>query len=639
MLKQIVAGTTIAAVGIGAGFAGGAVYKDKTIDVTQTNEYKHVVEDNQELNTKLDATQITLSGLAKQRDSLEETKVQLETRLETAQLNLNNKTIELEAKQSELKLADEQITALNLQITTLETNAQADANQITFLQEQVANLTTSKQSLETDISNLQKNIEEYAQQVSALQTSISNKDNELNELNEKTKNLLNFINKNNFVTINTSGEFSVIQLGNKIFYTTGSSGSSMNVYVYDLTTNALKSLIEDIKNIARVTYVTPQLKSKTERLSSGIVYNEFNNCTYLSIQTEDGNWRIARYNHKTDDIFYYSNVFNEHCSILCDDESIYVENGGGLKKKLYVIDEDQLNYKLNTDGYMVITKIGEQRIYRTDNGSTVSYYIKKEGNFIKIVSGVSPRMMYLLDEENLFYSTKTGIYSFNIKTGDFETWHTFDTARSSDPSVFLKINNDKFLLIYINKDYAYTFEKSTKTITPITIPSGFIDLLSNPHSQIGYFSNNLDLSMDIIYNDGKIIEFAPSFESTPTIFSFDVENNELTAKKYFNNNSKMGYKIIRYDDKYIFFTKPVDEACICISIYDQSGTSTYGERKYINNISDGNALKLLYIMTDVKISNGNILISFSDNAACSEKLIYKFDPVSKDFSIAQYRLN
>ena len=103
MLKQILAGVAIGAVGIGAGFAGGAVYKDKTIDVTQRDEYKQVVNDNNDLNTKLDATKLALANLTTQRDSLEATKKQLETQLAAAQKQLSDKTAELETKQSELE--------------------------------------------------------------------------------------------------------------------------------------------------------------------------------------------------------------------------------------------------------------------------------------------------------------------------------------------------------------------------------------------------------------------------------------------------------------------------------------------------------------------------------------------------------
>mgnify|MGYP002521293800 FL=1 len=189
MLKQILAGVAIGAVGIGAGFAGGAVYKDKTIDVTQRDEYKQVVNDNNDLNTKLDATKLALANLTTQRGSLEATKKQLETQLAAAQKQLSDKTAELETKQSELETADEQIRVLNARIATLETDAEANAAQITALQGQVTTLIDTKTSLEADIADLQNEVSGCTLQINNLQDSISSKDSELQALNDKINKL------------------------------------------------------------------------------------------------------------------------------------------------------------------------------------------------------------------------------------------------------------------------------------------------------------------------------------------------------------------------------------------------------------------------------------------------------------------
>ncbi len=185
MLKQILAGITIGAVGIGAGFAGGAVYKDKTIDVTQKDEYKQMQNQNASLSEKLDATKTKLAT------SLSE-KQELETQVADYQQELANLKVKLTNCENNISVLQESKTVIETEIEELTTNGTTNATAIenanAKLQEIENKLNTEimeRKLTTSQISSIQVQISEVKTKIKTIETTIATLQSNINDINAK----------------------------------------------------------------------------------------------------------------------------------------------------------------------------------------------------------------------------------------------------------------------------------------------------------------------------------------------------------------------------------------------------------------------------------------------------------------------
>ncbi len=481
MLKQILAGITIGAIGIGAGFAGGAVYKDKTIDVTQKDEYKQVVNDKNDLNTKLDATKLALANLTTQRDSLEATKKQLEGQLATAQKQLNDKTAELESKHAELESADERIKVLNAQIATLETDAEANAEQITALQGQVTSLTNAKTSLESDISNLQTDIEECNLQINNLQSSISDKNSELTELNAKINKLYSTKTKFTGFSFDAEKRFNLYDIdgwdfnyftcpNNKILMTISSSqcesinDETKGLWEYDPFFDTLEKIDENIIKIIPI-----DKHSFFVQCENIVKICYFNEASQIS---EYGQLSATR-------TWFQDIAFQDESNLILN---VRINNDGNTYD--YVVHVDKIQNKVyQYSKYRAISGvIGDRIIF----ASTTS------GSDYKSIYNINTKNKDTTSKKEIEYRRKDGIiwkntlntittyYYYNATNG---TEGTFTIPIKTSYACFAFIE-DEILIGYASDGYnndvkVISFNMNTKTTKDVTFESA-VEEISAP---------------------------------------------------------------------------------------------------------------------------------------------------------------
>ncbi len=595
MLKQIVAGTTIAAVGIGAGFAGGAVYKDKTIDVTQTNEYKHVVEDNQELNTKLDATQITLSGLAKQRDSLEETKVQLETRLETAQLNLNNKTIELEAKQSELKLADEQITALNLQITTLETNAQADANQITFLQEQVATLTAKKMELENQIGELNTLITNLNTQVFEKQTKIDDLDAKINELGNRINDLAK--NAKLDVSALNAAITNRIVINNTTLVTANKDGAN-NIYAYNSKTGNWHKVMENASiSVGATTFPKEYCNYLTIQTNGVLNLYSFKDFQLKQLTFTSSTSGDARYCTEYNGLIYVTMPSSNSQTTLY---SINPVNDIIAQITSYK-NPSVIPYALKANNYLVLPYQGSS--YNDIGLKSVNL----DTNDVAIL--ISPETYLKFSDKvinnKVLLTRAAGIYEVDITTRDIsevllyaDSEERFCTlmanANSSNKAAYIYSVNNNDYYIWSNQS-RILFNSSTKSIT----------YLGDNYCYLGAMSGKAFFT----YSQGNEAYITSYDEQGNIQTSSNLSSTYDGSKVFYNYPYADDLRLLLYDDKIFIPIKDSDNNDSAYIVYD-SITNASAHLIYSSNIPNniGWESGKRRIVKSAKVVEGKVII-------------------------------
>jgi peptidoglycan hydrolase CwlO-like protein len=207
MLKQILTALTIGAVGVSSGFVGGAIYKDKTIDVTQKDEYKQIQTQNVGLTEKLDATKTKLATTLSEKQELETqvaTYKQELAEFETKLANCEKNILILQESKTAIETEIEELTTTANANTTAVENANAKLQEIeNKLNAEIAQreaLTNNITATENALSELKTKIETIETTISTLQTSI-------NDINTKLANVAHkrsgFTYTNEFARIDT----------------------------------------------------------------------------------------------------------------------------------------------------------------------------------------------------------------------------------------------------------------------------------------------------------------------------------------------------------------------------------------------------------------------------------------------------
>lgn len=550
MLKQILTALTIGAIGVGTGFVGGAVYKDKTIDVTQKDEYKQVVDDNNDLSTKLDTTKLALKNLTTQRDNLEATKKQLEAQLTTAQKQLSDKTAELETKQAGLESADEQIRALNTQISTLKTDAEANAEQITELQGQITTLTDTKTSLEKDIEDLNRqikalnaDIEDNASEIENLTTDISALKNRIFKLAYTAKLDVSELNCEikNYVTLEQS------------ILVTSIEYNSYNIYSYNLGTGEWAKILEN----AAISAETDVPKGYRHYVT--IEKNGIRNLYSF----KDFQLKQLTYTSASSGYAQYRTMYNGRLIITMPSSN--------TETVLYSVDPDSdtatsiTSYKtrsvnpnvLSANNYLVVAYQGTT--YKHTGLKLVDLDTNSETNLLSPESDIA--FSNDIMDNKILLTRSNGIYEFNIQTQEINEILLYANSDEQFCTKMASTSNKAAHIYSVSPNNYYIwceggrvlFDAATKKITYLGNNYCYLGTMSgkayftytdNDKAHIAFYDEqeNVTTSNGMSNNGGSIIYDFPYMDDTNRMLLY---NNKVFA--ILKNNNGDDCALMVYD--------------------------------------------------------------------------------------------
>ena len=572
-LKNILIGSSVAVVTAGAGFVGGAVYKDKTIDVTQTDEYKTVLDENTELNNQLDENKIALASALNSKTQLTEQVTELNSNITTLNNELTLKTETITTLQNDVNNKNEQIESLQADITTITTQVNELQADVSEKQSQIAELQADAEANATQIAELQADVQTKSENIVALNNELSVKSetittlqddvqiksetittltNEAETLTQEIDNLQNQLDAKNQeieslnYKINTLTQ-SIVSVETDLSKIDGITYTD----ICNIKTVDNKLLIPSVNGLYEYNILTNECICLSEEISSAFGYVNLINIAnkyYISYKINASQAYISEYDsatgtlHKID--FAFSNI---PVFIYSSDNIAYFNVSLSTIGYIYALDSNANSISLigsNTAIYLSSTSdymgVGSTLFVRGSSGTYPGLYCITPTGVTKLLSHYYFSFAGILDNK-LIISAKEGIYAYDINSKQLNTLLSYDTAYSEAPTMTY-LGNNKFLRITKASADGTTgaiYDVDNNDFQEIEVTSNFVKstkFYEDDNYIYFYYYYNGALLYTFNKYDYSISEFKINSVGSSTYSAFNYKDKIILAQMSTNNS-------------------------------------------------------------------------------------------------------